>query len=252
VPCTVCTARKRDQVRVSQSGPPAGGASRNPSISFPSTRDHQLSSISLAWTQVALQPSLSSPVAPWSRAFCAHPSPSCLKSLCSSLLPAFLACLLCYSCCCSPLPSADPTRRWPKKIIISTASHAERCLFLFPPPLTYIHLSLSWASLNADNGIHWVSSFACLFHFSQCTQPTLRPLASGPPCFTLLCLCLCVCLLTRNSRPIVASSTQDYEENGRIYHGFRRGMYLLPCDEVCRPPIAIAFDSTHVLFFNVG
>lgn len=24
----------------------------------------------------------------------------------------------------------------------------------------------------------------------------------------------------------------DYEENGRIYHGFRKGAYMFPCDEV--------------------
>jgi hypothetical protein len=35
----------------------------------------------------------------------------------------------------------------------------------------------------------------------------------------------------RYSLPTPAA-TDNYMENGRLYHGFRRGMYMYPCDEV--------------------
>jgi len=37
-----------------------------------------------------------------------------------------------------------------------------------------------------------------------------------------------------SGRPIVqvGEHPDDYVENGRIYHGFRRGLYMCPCDEV--------------------
>lgn len=30
---------------------------------------------------------------------------------------------------------------------------------------------------------------------------------------------------------LVVPASQTYEENGRLYHGFRRGLYMYPCDE---------------------
>ena len=31
---------------------------------------------------------------------------------------------------------------------------------------------------------------------------------------------------------LVVPAPQDYMENGRLYHGFRKGIYMYPCDEV--------------------
>jgi hypothetical protein len=33
--------------------------------------------------------------------------------------------------------------------------------------------------------------------------------------------------------PPPAAAPPDYMENGRLYHGYRKGMYMFPCDEVC-------------------
>ncbi len=42
----------------------------------------------------------------------------------------------------------------------------------------------------------------------------------------------------RAAMPVVMSTAttpkvpKNYRENGRLYHGFRKGQYVLPCDEV--------------------
>jgi hypothetical protein len=33
----------------------------------------------------------------------------------------------------------------------------------------------------------------------------------------------------------MAGNPPDYEENGRLYHGYRKGIYMFPCDEVREP-----------------
>ena len=41
--------------------------------------------------------------------------------------------------------------------------------------------------------------------------------------------------LIRNHRGTTSEDHRahdPYEENGRLYHGFHKGIYLLPCDEV--------------------
>ena len=35
-----------------------------------------------------------------------------------------------------------------------------------------------------------------------------------------------------NGPPSLPGVPQDYWENGRKYHGFRKGKYMFPCDEV--------------------
>ena len=35
------------------------------------------------------------------------------------------------------------------------------------------------------------------------------------------------------ARSLPAPVPQNYKENGRTYHGFHKGMYMFPCDEVC-------------------
>ena len=40
-------------------------------------------------------------------------------------------------------------------------------------------------------------------------------------------------------RRLAVPATSNYLENGRYYHGFRRGMYMYPCDEVSRPCAAL-------------
>ena len=32
---------------------------------------------------------------------------------------------------------------------------------------------------------------------------------------------------------VVPLAPQNYIEHGRLFHGFRKGMYMFPCDEVC-------------------
>lgn len=42
-------------------------------------------------------------------------------------------------------------------------------------------------------------------------------------------------ILTRACSLPVPAQNSNYQENGRLYHGFRRGIYMFPCDEVsCR------------------
>ena len=38
-----------------------------------------------------------------------------------------------------------------------------------------------------------------------------------------------------SSRLPVPAQNSNYLENGRYYHGYRRGIYQYPCDEVSRP-----------------
>jgi SAM-dependent methyltransferase len=42
--------------------------------------------------------------------------------------------------------------------------------------------------------------------------------------------------LTRARSLPVPAQNSNYHENGRLYHGFRRGIYMYPCDEVSAPP----------------
>jgi hypothetical protein len=39
-------------------------------------------------------------------------------------------------------------------------------------------------------------------------------------------------------------------ENGRLYHGFRRGLYMFPCDEVCTP--RFCFPRLRALFAHTA
>jgi hypothetical protein len=41
--------------------------------------------------------------------------------------------------------------------------------------------------------------------------------------------------LTGSCRLPVPAQNSNYLENGRYYHGYRRGIYQYPCDEVSRP-----------------
>ncbi len=36
--------------------------------------------------------------------------------------------------------------------------------------------------------------------------------------------------------PPMAGVPSDYEENGRVYHGYRKGSYMYPCDDVRSRP----------------
>lgn len=49
--------------------------------------------------------------------------------------------------------------------------------------------------------------------------------------------------LTMHSLPVPATNS-NYLENGRWYHGFRRGIYMFPCDE----PEKDRMDIYHKLF----
>ena len=42
---------------------------------------------------------------------------------------------------------------------------------------------------------------------------------------------------------LAVPASNNYVENGRVYHGFRRGMYMYPCDEVST---AQNFDSCSI------
>jgi len=46
-------------------------------------------------------------------------------------------------------------------------------------------------------------------------------------------LCIsCARPLTRIFSSLAVAVPQNYLENGRLYHGFRKGVYMYPCDEV--------------------
>jgi hypothetical protein len=49
--------------------------------------------------------------------------------------------------------------------------------------------------------------------------------------------------LTRACSLPVPAQNSNYHENGRLYHGFRRGIYMFPCDEVSRPLSACASST---------
>ncbi|KAK7186984.1 regulator of secondary metabolism (methyltransferase domain-containing protein) [Paraphaeosphaeria sporulosa] len=51
-------------------------------------------------------------------------------------------------------------------------------------------------------------------------------------------------MVTMASNGLVVPASHNYEENGRLYHGFRRGLYMYPCDE----PEKDRMDIYHKLF----
>ena len=51
-------------------------------------------------------------------------------------------------------------------------------------------------------------------------------------------------MVTMATNGLAVPASHNYEENGRLYHGFQRGMYMYPCDE----PEKDRMDIYHKLF----
>lgn len=43
----------------------------------------------------------------------------------------------------------------------------------------------------------------------------------------------------------MAGNFPDYVENGRLYHGYRKGIYMFPCDEVPNPSQNFSLVQRH-------
>ena len=74
-------------------------------------------------------------------------------------------------------------------------------------PLPPSHLSLHWRS-------SWHLTGTCL---SSCSPRLMLR-------------------LEKNSIAVPSSAQQNHMENGRMFHGYRRGLYMYPCDEVRTSP----------------
>jgi hypothetical protein len=92
-----------------------------------------------------------------------------------------------------------------------------------PPPA---RLPATSGCSNGYDGIEWVSA-------ARPDSPALcdRVVCAGASPSSQL---------TRARSLPVAAQNSNYHENGRLYHGFRRGIYMYPCDEVSRPPCSRA------------
>ncbi|KKK18122.1 hypothetical protein ARAM_007801 [Aspergillus rambellii] len=78
------------------------------------------------------------------------------------------------------------------------------------------YLSLTLSALSTGTLLPWSRRFDARSWACFCVVANIENFAPPPP----------FPLLLRNSE-----KNNFHEENGRTYHGFRRGVYMLPCDE---------------------
>ncbi|KAK3201700.1 hypothetical protein GRF29_164g301573, partial [Pseudopithomyces chartarum] len=67
-----------------------------------------------------------------------------------------------------------------------------------------------------------------LFYRSPAAPGSNRPL---PSCMRTKAAPMVTMASNGSVCSLVVPASQTYEENGRLYHGFRRGLYMYPCDE---------------------
>jgi hypothetical protein len=81
--------------------------------------------------------------------------------------------------------------------------------------MSYFCIFCSYPRLRGTDEHSSISSSITAYQILTCAAPRM-PLAAPPP-------------LTTTLPPLIPP---NYIENGRLYHGFRKGRYMFPCDEV--------------------
>lgn len=109
-------------------------------------------------------------------------------------------------------------------VLQSSTSTTERSVSSFPMKHPHIpHFAVTFSALSAKPRVPAIridrpkNSLSFLDRF-MLTFPARRIPHSSPPTMTL--------------ESAQYAKPRDYMENGRLYHGYRKGKYMFPCDEV--------------------